>query len=85
MLLFLNQVSWTYSGQVNIYRWSKLRFFFWVIGLTDVRKSKREYTEKWNTNFSLDQALIFCLATAFNAFIKLPYSREKVKSYLGNR
>ena len=38
VLLFLSQLSWTYSGHT----------------------------------------LILCLSTAFNAFIKLPYTREKV-------
>ena len=37
--------------------------------------------DDWNIDkFSANQVLIFCLATAFNAFIKLPYSREKVKT-----
>ena len=59
VLLFLNQVSWTYSGQV---------------------KTKSIYRHFWK--FSPNQVLIFCLATAFNAFIKLPYSREKVKPWM---
>ena len=71
VLLFLNQVSWTYSGQVK----SNLQ--------TSNRKCLRifQFQLKLGFNIPHNQALIFCLATAFNAFIKLPYTREKVKQF----